>query len=102
MRPSFVLRVHVRRRPQIMVDGMRLETLIVRSLETMATIANDLDLAGPPYASDVGRRRRLPVSSSSLLTAQVRRGSVRSDLRICSSSTRQVANAPLIIFAGVP
>lgn len=33
--------------PQILVDGRRLEALIVRNLERMAAIANGLDLAGP-------------------------------------------------------
>lgn len=37
--------------PQIMVDGRRLEALIVRNLERMAAIANDLDLAGPALVS---------------------------------------------------
>lgn len=37
--------------PQIMVDGMRLEALIVRSLERMTTIANGLHLAGPAQVS---------------------------------------------------
>ena len=33
--------------PQLLVDGRRLEALIVRNLERMAAIANGLDLAGP-------------------------------------------------------
>jgi hypothetical protein len=37
--------------PQIMVDRKRLEALIVRNLERMATIANGLDLAGPALVS---------------------------------------------------
>ncbi|MGH6879181.1 MAG: hypothetical protein ACREHV_17615 [Rhizomicrobium sp.] len=37
--------------PQIMVDGRRLEALIVRNLERMASIANGLDLAGTALAS---------------------------------------------------
>ncbi len=37
--------------PQIMVDGRRLEALIVRNLERMAAIANGLDLAGPALVS---------------------------------------------------
>jgi hypothetical protein len=37
--------------PQIMVDGRRLEAFIVRNLERMAAIANDLDLAGPALVS---------------------------------------------------
>jgi len=37
--------------PQIMVDGRRLEALIVRNLERMAAIANGIDLAGPAMVS---------------------------------------------------
>ena len=37
--------------PQILVDGRRLEALIVRSLERMMTIANGLDLSGPAIVS---------------------------------------------------
>ena len=33
--------------PQILVDGRRLEAIIIRNLERMAGIAADLDLAGP-------------------------------------------------------
>lgn len=36
---------------QILVDGRRLEALIVRNLERMATIANELGLAGPALVS---------------------------------------------------
>ena len=37
--------------PQILVDGLRLETLIVRNLERMAEIAIGLDLGGPALVS---------------------------------------------------
>ncbi|MGJ4898644.1 hypothetical protein ACQR2B_28035 [Bradyrhizobium oligotrophicum] len=37
--------------PQIVVDGRRPEALIVRNLERMAAIANDLDVAGPALVS---------------------------------------------------
>jgi hypothetical protein len=33
--------------PQILLDGRRLEAVIIRNLERMAGIAADLDLAGP-------------------------------------------------------
>ncbi|TAN17268.1 MAG: hypothetical protein EPN45_01890 [Rhizobiaceae bacterium] len=33
--------------PQILVDGLRLEAIIIRNLERMASIAAQLDLAGP-------------------------------------------------------
>lgn len=37
--------------PQILVDGRRLEAIIVRNLERMASIANGLDLTGPALVS---------------------------------------------------
>lgn len=37
--------------PQILVDGRRLEAVIVRNLERMASIANGLDLTGPALVS---------------------------------------------------
>jgi hypothetical protein len=37
--------------PQILVNGRRLEALIVRNLERTATIANRLDLSGPAIVS---------------------------------------------------